>query len=36
MVVDDLDQFGATVSPDKANAPLVVDSDAVLSPPITP
>ena len=30
MVIDDLDQLSAAVSPDKAEAPLIVDADAVL------
>jgi hypothetical protein len=31
MVIDDLDHLSATVPPDKADAPLIVDPDAVLS-----
>jgi hypothetical protein len=34
MVVDDLYIVGVTISPDEADAPLVVDADAVLSGPI--
>jgi hypothetical protein len=30
MIVDDLDIMGVAVTPSEANAPLVVDSDAVL------
>jgi hypothetical protein len=30
MVIDDLNQFG-TITPDKADAPLIVDPDAVLT-----
>jgi hypothetical protein len=33
MVVDDLDIVGVTISPDKAEPPLVVDADAILSSP---
>ncbi len=31
MIVHDLDLIGVAVVPDKANAPLVVDADAVLT-----
>jgi hypothetical protein len=31
VVIDDLDQFGAAVAPDEADAPLIVDSDAMLA-----
>ena len=31
MIVDDLDVVGIAVTPTKANPPLVVDPDAVLS-----
>ena len=34
MVVDDLYIVGVTISPDEADAPLVIDADAVLSGPI--
>jgi hypothetical protein len=30
MVIDDLDHLGAAFPPDKADAPLIVDPDAVL------
>ena len=32
VVVDDLDILGSRTPPPKANAPLVVDADAVLAP----
>jgi hypothetical protein len=35
VVVDDLDLFGTGVGPDEADAPLVVDADAVLSLAVT-
>jgi hypothetical protein len=35
MVIDDLDLAGMPGLPDEANAPLVVDADAVLSGSIT-
>ena len=35
MVVDDFDIIGIALPPDKAGAPLVIDTDAVLSLPIT-
>lgn len=31
MVIDDLDLFGAVLAPNKADPPLIVDSDAVLT-----
>ena len=31
MVVDDFDLFGVRAGPDKANAPLVVDTDGMLA-----
>ncbi len=31
MIIDDLDQLGAAVAPDKAKAPLIVDPDAMLA-----
>jgi hypothetical protein len=34
MVVNDLDFVGVPIAPKKANAPLIVDSDAVLPLPI--
>ena len=34
VVVGDFDVFGITLSPVKANSPLVVDTDAALSRPI--
>jgi hypothetical protein len=33
VVIDDLDFMGIAVSPDKANPPLVVDADRMLSQP---
>lgn len=30
MVIDDLDQFGAAIAPDEADAPLIINSDAML------
>jgi hypothetical protein len=35
MIVHDLDVVGRVVSPDEANAPLIVDPDRVLTPTIT-
>lgn len=35
MIVHDLDLIGIAVVPDKANAPLVVDADAVLTVAVT-
>jgi hypothetical protein len=35
MVVDNLDVFGDALTPDKANAPLVIDPDAVLAVAVT-
>ena len=35
MVVDDLDLEGVAAAPDEADAPLAIDSDAVLSRPIS-
>jgi hypothetical protein len=35
MVINDLDIIGITVLPHKANAPLLVDPDAVLPLPVT-
>ena len=35
MVIDDLDQFG-TITPDKADAPLIIDPDAVLTTTVAP
>jgi len=35
MVIDDLDRMGVSVAPAEANAPLVVDSNAVLPSPIS-
>jgi hypothetical protein len=35
VIVNDLDIFGAAISPDKAHAPLVVDADAPLSSAVT-
>lgn len=35
MVVDDLDLFSAAIEPDKTNAPLVVDTDRMLTLSIT-
>jgi hypothetical protein len=32
MVIDDLDQLGAAVAPDEANAPLIVYPYRVLAP----
>ena len=34
MIVDDLDSFRRAFSPDKAQSPLVVDPDAVLTLPV--
>ena len=34
MVIDNLDHLRATILPDEADAPLIVDPDAVLSPAI--
>jgi hypothetical protein len=34
MVVHDLDPFGATLAPHKADTPLVIDPDAMLAGPI--
>ena len=34
MVVNNLDFVGMPSAPNKANAPLIVDADAVLPPPI--
>ena len=31
MIIDNLDCFGGAIAPDEADAPLVVDPDAVLS-----
>lgn len=36
MVIDDLDLVSISVFPDEAEAPLIVDSDAVLAPAGTP
>ena len=36
MVINDLDLLGAPVLPNEANAPLIVDSDAMLPAPIAP
>jgi hypothetical protein len=33
MIVDDFNLLGSAIAPDKANSPLVVDADAVLSGP---
>lgn len=30
MIIDDLNAFGRTVSPDEADSPLIVDSDTIL------
>jgi hypothetical protein len=35
VIVNDLDVIGVTVGPAKANSPLIIDSDAVLSPAIS-
>ena len=35
MVIDNLDFVGLAIAPDKANAPLTVDAEAVLPFPIT-
>lgn len=35
MVIDDLDLFGTCFVPNKADAPLIVDSDAVLTRPVS-
>jgi hypothetical protein len=34
MIINDLDFVGMASAPDKANAPPIVDADAVLLPPI--
>lgn len=34
MVVGDADFVGIAVFPDEADAPLIVDTNAVLSPPV--
>ena len=31
MIIDDLDKLGAAVTPDEADAPPVIDPDAVLA-----
>jgi len=35
VVIHDLDFIGVPLAPRKANAPLVVDANAVLAPPVT-
>src|SRR5258708_9322421 len=36
MIVGQLDPIGVAVSPHKADAPLIVDADAVLAGPVAP
>jgi hypothetical protein len=36
MVIDDFDVLGAAVRPSEADAPLVVDANAVLALPVSP
>ena len=33
MIINDFDLLGSAIAPDKANSPLVVDADAVLTGP---
>jgi len=35
MIIDDLDIKGMAILPSKADTPLIVDADAVLSSPVT-
>jgi hypothetical protein len=35
VIIDDLDVVGIPAGPAEAHSPLVIDSDAVLSPPVT-
>jgi hypothetical protein len=35
MVINDLDRMNAVILPDKTDAPLIVDSDAVLIGPVS-
>ncbi len=35
MIIDDFDLLGSAVSPDKADSPLVVDANDVLSNPVS-
>jgi len=36
MLIDNLDQVGAAVTPDEADAPSVIDPDAVRPTPVAP
>jgi hypothetical protein len=35
VIIDDLDVFRSAISPDKADPPLIVDADTVLTRPVT-